>query len=198
MKTSPSRLAYIKQYSQDHPDVNQRATARWKAKNPNYWKEYYQRNKALVRERSLVAEHRRRAARYGVESERISRPELYKRDGGICGLCKKSTTLLDASIDHIIPISRGGPHTWANVQLAHKDCNRRRGVGRLPAQLRLTGDPPRHITLGLPPARRKLTPEVIETIRHATGSQRELARRFSVNQSTISDIRRGVTWTALL
>ena len=27
------------------------------------------------------------------------------------------------SIDHIIPISKGGQHTWDNVQLAHMICN---------------------------------------------------------------------------
>ena len=27
------------------------------------------------------------------------------------------------SIDHIIPVSRGGTHTWDNVQLAHRYCN---------------------------------------------------------------------------
>ena len=28
------------------------------------------------------------------------------------------------SIDHIIPISKGGTHQWNNVQLAHRKCNR--------------------------------------------------------------------------
>lgn len=27
------------------------------------------------------------------------------------------------SIDHIIPISKGGAHTWENVQVAHFECN---------------------------------------------------------------------------
>ena len=40
------------------------------------------------------------------------------------------------SIDHIIPVSRGGAHLFNNVQLGHRKCNSRRGAGRLPAQLR--------------------------------------------------------------
>lgn len=27
------------------------------------------------------------------------------------------------SIDHIIPVSHGGTHTWDNVELAHRYCN---------------------------------------------------------------------------
>lgn len=27
------------------------------------------------------------------------------------------------SIDHVIPISKGGTHTWDNVRLAHHHCN---------------------------------------------------------------------------
>jgi 5-methylcytosine-specific restriction endonuclease McrA len=27
------------------------------------------------------------------------------------------------SIDHIVPLAKGGNHTWNNVQLAHHYCN---------------------------------------------------------------------------
>ncbi|WP_210434349.1 HNH endonuclease [Virgibacillus sp. SK37] len=27
------------------------------------------------------------------------------------------------SIEHVIPISKGGTHTWDNVKLAHRKCN---------------------------------------------------------------------------
>lgn len=67
----------------------------------------------------------------------ITLPKLYKRDKGICkicgGLCEwgDKTIVNDTivvgytypSIDHIVPISKGGTHTWDNVQLAHKYCN---------------------------------------------------------------------------
>ncbi len=38
-----------------------------------------------------------------------------------------------------IPLSKGGPHTAANLSVAHRSCNSRRHAGRLPAQLRLIG-----------------------------------------------------------
>jgi 5-methylcytosine-specific restriction endonuclease McrA len=31
------------------------------------------------------------------------------------------------TVDHIIPLARGGSHTWDNVQLAHHLCNSLKG-----------------------------------------------------------------------
>lgn len=61
--------------------------------------------------------------------DKILPSELYLRDKGICGICnlavKEGST--EQSIDHIIPLSRGGTHTWDNVQLAHINCNKSKG-----------------------------------------------------------------------
>lgn len=35
---------------------------------------------------------------------------------------------MGASLDHIIPLSRGGHHTADNVQAAHLACNHRKGA----------------------------------------------------------------------
>jgi 5-methylcytosine-specific restriction endonuclease McrA len=67
----------------------------------------------------------------------ISLAKLYERDGGICKICGSPCDYNDyiisdnvvivgskyPSIDHIKPLSKGGSHTWDNVQLAHKQCN---------------------------------------------------------------------------
>lgn len=68
----------------------------------------------------------------------ISLRELYERDGGICYLCGKVCDWEDCetredgtfiakdyypSVDHVIPLSKGGSHTWNNVKLAHRICN---------------------------------------------------------------------------
>ena len=37
------------------------------------------------------------------------------------------TTDSNLEIDHIIPISKGGSHTWSNVQVAHLICNSNKG-----------------------------------------------------------------------
>lgn len=68
----------------------------------------------------------------------ITLEKLIQRDKNkcyICGKeCDKEDYLIDAngnfivgpnypSIDHVVPISKGGTHTWDNVRLAHHACN---------------------------------------------------------------------------
>ena len=78
---------------------------------------------------------RRRALRYGCSAfdDTISLKALIKRDKGICQICGAPTNEDDLinghigrmypTLDHIIPLSKGGTHTWDNVQLAHMACN---------------------------------------------------------------------------
>jgi 5-methylcytosine-specific restriction endonuclease McrA len=40
-------------------------------------------------------------------------------------------------MDHLIPLSQNGPHTRANVALAHRSCNSRKGVCAIGEQLAL-------------------------------------------------------------
>lgn len=56
--------------------------------------------------------------------------EVFDRDGWVCQLCSmpvdpqlKFPDRMSKSLDHIIPISRGGEHSRANTQLAHFGCN---------------------------------------------------------------------------
>lgn len=45
-----------------------------------------------------------------------------------CGICGKAITLMkEATIDHIIPLSRGGGDRISNLRLAHGSCNSLRG-----------------------------------------------------------------------
>lgn len=70
----------------------------------------------------------------------ISLTKLYTRDEGICQLCGKHIDF-DCdynsdnypSIDHILPIAKGGLHQWDNVQLACRSCNSLKGVHYTPA-----------------------------------------------------------------
>lgn len=67
----------------------------------------------------------------------ITLDKLYKRDNGICYICgcvcdKSDYVMRDnikicgksyPSIDHVLPLARGGKHQWENVRLAHLGCN---------------------------------------------------------------------------
>lgn len=65
---------------------------------------------------------------------RVDRGAVYQRDDWVCQLCDYPTnpdvTVPDyeaPTIDHIIPLARGGGHTMDNVQTAHFLCNMLKG-----------------------------------------------------------------------
>lgn len=59
---------------------------------------------------------------------KLTRREVFRRDGYICQYCGKPSTAL--TIDHIIPRHLGGEHIWTNVVTACPACNHHKG-GRL-------------------------------------------------------------------
>ena len=73
----------------------------------------------------------------------ITLEALYRRDSGVCYLCGKPCDWNDKtdktvgptypSIDHMVPISRGGLHAWTNVKLAHFECNWKKSDALLPS-----------------------------------------------------------------
>lgn len=53
----------------------------------------------------------------------VTRRAVFGRDDHICQYCRGPAE----SIDHVIPRSRGGQHTWDNVVAACRRCNVRKG-----------------------------------------------------------------------
>ncbi len=53
----------------------------------------------------------------------LTKRNLYNRDGGVCGYCLVSLSTNSATVDHVIPTSRGGKNHWENVVLSCKRCN---------------------------------------------------------------------------
>ena len=53
---------------------------------------------------------------------------LINSKGAVCGICNKPIkNMKQCTIDHIIPISKGGQTTLDNCQLAHVWCNKKKG-----------------------------------------------------------------------
>lgn len=50
------------------------------------------------------------------------------RQSNVCALCGKEFKLAkEVTIDHIVPLFRGGSDHISNLQLAHEHCNRDKG-----------------------------------------------------------------------
>jgi len=84
--------------------------------------------------------HEQRAAFYGVPVETVSCIDVFERDNWTCQLCRRRVLRRakrsvnsgrlhprTASIDHIVPLSRGGSHSERNCQCACLRCNVRKG-----------------------------------------------------------------------
>jgi len=71
---------------------------------------------------------------------KLSRREVFNRDKYTCQYCGKQ--MRDLTLDHVVPKSRGGGHSWENLVSACKPCNHRKG-GKLPdeARMRLINQP---------------------------------------------------------
>ena len=65
---------------------------------------------------------------------RLSRREIFQRDGHACQYCGRQTHEL--TLDHVVPRHRGGGHSWDNLVAACKGCNHHKG-GRLPQEARM-------------------------------------------------------------
>ena len=78
---------------------------------------------------------RSRCHKYGVYYDPAVKPKLvFMRDRYVCQICGMATNREDDSwnghfgpysptVDHIVALANGGPHTWDNVQCAHAKCN---------------------------------------------------------------------------
>ncbi len=58
---------------------------------------------------------------------------IWERDGGICQYSGRKLRPQEGNIDHIVPLSRGGPTSWDNCVLTDKRINSRKG-SRLPEE----------------------------------------------------------------
>jgi|SRR5688572_3894923 len=94
--------------------------------------------------------HMERVKRYGVPFERVYKLIVFERDGWRCQICGKDTPRNRRGtrygnapeLDHRIPISKLGPHTYANTQCACRECNMRKGNKLQVGQIPLWNQPP--------------------------------------------------------
>lgn len=113
--------------------------------------------------RSPGRNHKARARYYEADYEPVDRRKVFRDSGWTCGICDepvdsslKSPDPHSASLDHIIPMSRGGAHLYGNVQCAHLNCNIRKSN-------LLDGETKRR-TGGVPSSKRVDTPLTLSSV----------------------------------
>ncbi len=120
------------------------ATRAWKRANPDKVRAAKRRWKARWREanpeKAREHRHRTRARAFGVPWEPIDPARVFERDGGVCGVCHRPIARSPRgrgvwSLDHIVPLSRGGGHLYSNVQVAHLRCNDRKDAVPPPSKI---------------------------------------------------------------
>ena len=116
-------------YSNNPEKVKERAK-QWQQNNPEKAKQSVKKYAKANPEKVLINNQKHRALKLNQFVSKVIPSEIFKRDNFICMLCNKpldmKTTRYDPlypSIDHIIPLSKGGLHCPENVQAAHYRCN---------------------------------------------------------------------------
>lgn len=62
-------------------------------------------------------------------------PFLLERQGGLCSICNQPLKLIEATVDHHVPKSKGGSRTdLSNLRAAHKDCNNKK-ADKIPSDI---------------------------------------------------------------
>jgi 5-methylcytosine-specific restriction endonuclease McrA len=90
-------------------------------------------------------EYKRTSRKKNAVYENFTAREIFERDAWRCQLCFRAVNRKAKwphpkfpTIDHIVPLAKGGSHTRLNVQCAHLECNLRKSAKSM-GQLRLFG-----------------------------------------------------------
>jgi 5-methylcytosine-specific restriction endonuclease McrA len=108
-------------------------TLAWRERNAkqmaDYNREYRKANPDKVRAKNLA----RRARQLNAFVEHVDPLIVWERDNGCCGICFQQIDpsllwpdKMSKTLDHIVPLSKGGEHSYANAQIAHAVCNSRK------------------------------------------------------------------------
>lgn len=109
-------LTQTRQYAKSHPEIRRKIAINYKRNNPQRYKAY------------LKASHSSRKAR--IRGAMVGDMDVSKmiklmrcQPFFVCAYCQVVFPTSDLTIDHIVPISRGGKHECGNISESCLQCN---------------------------------------------------------------------------
>lgn len=145
---NPERVAELrKAFHERHPErkaqydraYRESRRAEVEQRKADYYRLNAERVKARVRQWALANPERvselRQRRRARVRGSAVGPIDVEALWTGLCGICGQQLdpslrrpNLFSRSIDHIVPLAKGGTHTQDNLQWTHLVCNLRKGV----------------------------------------------------------------------
>ena len=111
-KNAKKVATYKRKYFEAHREDYNRNLRAWRTK---YWQHHYinhlEKRRALIRGASVS------------DLTLEDWIEVLEQYGYQCAYCKSTSRL---TMDHIVPLSKGGPHTKSNIAPACRPCNSRK------------------------------------------------------------------------
>lgn len=117
-------------YRKAHPEACRISRARWLLRNPGRQSEIVRLSRRRHPETHRAIQARRRAHQRGAVGTVTAKEwtELKLRHGNRCLGCGRSEPEIRLTMDHVIPISKGGIHTIENIQPLCGSCNSKKGT----------------------------------------------------------------------
>lgn len=132
--------SYARDWYRDHKIEILKRLAERKQKDRKKFRKYdrdhYWRNVDRSRQMARIKSARRRHRFIANGVEPVDIEAIIARDGLKCHICGLPVKRDEISLDHLIPISKGGPHASWNLAISHRLCNYSRS-DKGDAQLRL-------------------------------------------------------------